>query len=170
MKSWLVLLFFSFFLIGSSCETTSKKPVPPKPCPACPKGGDKILLSLGDEGIYTQMLKDTFSNGVKISEFWVEKIEKVEKNKAKKPVTYFYRKGYDRKKNCIISRTPLDVRPIDGKDTIAYMMRMRGVTETCSGDGCSHCAFKDTGGCVCKKFSGTCNHTISKNTELLKWW
>jgi hypothetical protein len=40
-----------------------------------------------------------------------------------------------------------------------------GVTETCTGKGCSHCVFKTRGGCKCKNSVNICEHTISRYNE-----
>ncbi len=92
--------------------------------------------------------------------------ERVESKVVKQYGKMFYveRMGYTNiTKDCILQRTELSLTE-DG----SYMLRVNGKGETCTGDGCSLCAFKDSGGCVCKKFSGTCNHTISRNRVFLR--
>lgn len=63
---------------------------------------------------------------------------------------------------CTISRTRLVER-----DGLMYMRR-NGTTETCKGNGCSHCAFKSGGGCECKNSTNSCDHIISKNSDILR--
>lgn len=76
---------------------------------------------------------------------------------------YLHRKRVDRQGNCMITRTP-----IEWHGGVAFM-RPFGNTESCVGDGCSHCAFAKGGGCECKKISGRCNHIVIRNHDLLQW-
>lgn len=72
------------------------------------------------------------------------------------------RKGQSESGNCYISRT--DVYH-DKENQVSYL-KLGGITETCSGQNCSHCAFKRAGGCECKNSTNICNHTIVKNRDL----
>lgn len=90
-----------------------------------------------------------FKDGTLVNRAWVED-------------GYYYRKGNTNEKDCRLSRTK-----VIEKEGI-MLMRMNGVTETCSGNNCSHCEFPKTGGCKCKNIGqGICNHTIVKNKEIL---
>lgn len=41
-----------------------------------------------------------------------------------------------------------------------------GFGESCSGAPCSHCAFVETGGCLCRSGgAGKCNHTVTKEDD-----
>lgn len=76
---------------------------------------------------------------------------------------FYIRHGMDGdKKNCHISRTPVE----DYQGVL--MMKFNGMTESCTGDHCSYCDFKSSGGCECKNSTGTCNHTVTRNSDLLK--
>jgi hypothetical protein len=131
-------------------------------CSAIKKQGDDYTMVVGTyhEGSgdlkdsYLASLKKDFPDGTKIekSEFRIEKNE-----------IYLYREGHTAKRDCVISRTPVD--SVDG--FLVVNMRAQG-TETCSGNGCDTCAFKDSGGCTCKTSTNTCNHTITRN-RLLYW-
>ena len=99
------------------------------------------------------LLNTTFDNGVEVSDATVV---------TEGETTYLYRKGKSPEGNCIVSRTPL----IDANGQ--YMMRINGLTETCTGKNCSYCAFKTTGGCECKNSLNLCEHTISRNRDILK--
>jgi len=88
----------------------------------------------------------------------IDKVEILEEGGNK----YLYRRGEDNKGNCILTRTLLVQT-----DGLVFMRRM-GNTETCTGKNCSFCAFKTTGGCECKNSLNTCEHTITKNTNVFK--
>jgi len=97
--------------------------------------------------------KDVFEDGVHVEEVKIA----TEGDK-----TYVYREGHTHKGDCRISRT--EIIDVDGH----AFLRLQGVTESCSGTTCEHCAFKKTGGCECKNFQGACAHTISRNTDLMR--
>lgn len=67
--------------------------------------------------------------------------------------------------NCVIMRVSLEV--LDGD---LYLNKNVAMGETCDGEPCSHCSFKDGGGCECHDIgntgnpTGRCNHTITKLT------
>ena len=138
-----IIALVFLFLLG--CQT-------PK-CPEFPEFSDipapefKVL-------ILADTLNPQFEDGTKVKKTWSDTIN---------GQSYHYREGSTRKGDCRISKTPIDT-----KDGFTFM-RMNGVTETCSGVSCEHCAFKDTGGCTCKNIGqGVCTHTISKNRDLLR--
>ena len=108
---------------------------------------------ISDVIVSPSLLNTSFDNGVEVSDASVVTEDKT---------TYLYRKGKSKDGNCIVSRTPLI--DVNGE----YMMRMKGTTETCSGKNCSYCAFKTTGGCECKNSLNSCEHTISRNRDILK--
>ncbi len=110
-----------------------------------------------DGELMTDIINDRFDDGTK-----AEKIELVTENEK----TYLIRQGFDEEKNCHLSRTEMISEQI-GRTSV-FMMPMLGTTETCTGDKCSNCAFKDGGGCTCKVPLGFCNHTISRNTDMIR--
>lgn len=110
-----------------------------------------------DDEVVTEIIKDTFADGTK-----ADTIELVKEGDT----PYLVRKGFDAEKNCHISRTELLFAEVAVWQT--YMMPVGGVTETCTGVGCTHCGFKKEGGCKCENFSGRCDHTISRNTDMLR--
>lgn len=69
--------------------------------------------------------------------------------------------------NCVIMRISLEVFEGD-----LYLNKNVAMGETCTGEPCSHCSFKDGGGCQCNdthpngnpNAGRTCNHTITKLT------
>lgn len=117
-------------------------------CKTCePKEAEKLVV------VHQSILKQTFDDGTKVDS------QGVEKDADGK--LYYMRKGTTQGKDCRVSRT--EVSSEDGM----LLMRMQGTTETCSGKSCSHCAFKTGGGCECKNSLNTCEHTISRNRDLL---
>ncbi len=96
------------------------------------------------------MLPKTFKDGTKVDKVYVED-------------EYLYREGHTSEKDCRLSRTKVELVEKH------LMFRMSGVTESCSGTTCTHCEFKDGGGCNCKNIAqGICTHTITKNREILR--
>ena len=75
---------------------------------------------------------------------------------------YFIRKGEDIWGNCYVQRFPIV------KSGESVYLRMGAKGETCAGVNCSHCAFKDGGGCECKNSLNTCNHTITRVRDILR--
>ncbi|RYG28966.1 MAG: hypothetical protein EOO01_38935 [Chitinophagaceae bacterium] len=63
--------------------------------------------------------------------------------------------------NSRAARINLDV---DGSSNMKLLVSMQMMGESCNGDPCSHCYFKQGGGCGCKNAKGfeRCNHNISK--------
>lgn len=110
-------------------------------CQTCPEPVTLVPVS---------MISDNFEDGTEVDEIYIEG-------------SFYIRKGRTPEKDCRTSRT--EVEEVDD----FLMMRLNGVTETCSGKNCSHCAFKDGGGCTCKNIGqGICSHTITKNRDILK--
>jgi len=103
-------------------------------------------------------IKSEFEDGTKVSKIYTS---------IDNDVSYLYREGKTRNGDCRISRTPL-VEMVD-VDKVSYsFMRLMGSTETCSGKNCSHCAFKKGGGCECKNSTNICEHTITRNRDILR--
>lgn len=103
-----------------------------------------------DENIFmpAKAIPDKFWDGEKVEKSWREGM-------------LFYRVGKDKDGNCILTRTQLERMA----DVLVY--RMSGVTETCKGKDCSYCGFKTSGGCECRNSLNTCEHTITRNRDLM---
>jgi len=146
------LLVFTVLLAG--CQTT-----PPKDCEptVCDSFDALVVASMLDDELdfYPHGLKLEFADGTDI-----ETMDVVVDEQTKK--TYLIREGHYKGKDCRISRTEL----VDTGTII--LLRMPGITETCSGKNCSHCSFKDGGGCNCQNSLNICEHTITKNRDLLR--
>lgn len=110
-----------------------------------------------DGKLMTSIISDEFNDGTK-----AEQIEIVDDNGK----AFLMRQGFDEEKNCHISRTEMIAENISGM--AVFMMPIGGVTETCTGNKCSNCGFKEGGGCECKVPLGFCNHTISRNTDMIR--
>ena len=138
--------FFIFLLLCvflSSCSTVAKYQIPDRP----------MLVVGKDDKLFSQVFKRTFVVDGKI-----EKIDlHVNPDNA-----YIRMDGTTMAGGCIVVHTP--VVSIKGY----IFMAPGGKSESCVGDGCSHCAFKSAGGCECKRISGICNHVIVKNWQLLR--
>lgn len=97
------------------------------------------------------IMKTSFADGTKVTKAWTDD-------------DYYYRKGVTEKGDCRLSRTPI----VETGDDFVFM-RINGVTESCSGTSCEHCAFKKGGGCECKNvLQGVCTHTITRNRDLMR--
>lgn len=144
---FLILLLTSIVLNG--CDQL---------CPKCPEPNESLIIGF-NRSINTGLLKKEFEKGVPVQKVWTE-------SSSEKSQIYLLRRGFDENKNCFLSRSPLHVSEIEGVNVV--MLRMKGVTETCKGKGCSHCAFKDGGGCECKGSTNTCEHIITRNIDILK--
>ena len=122
--------------------TTSCKPKPKVPDPS---PYPSVLLPVS-------MLPDTFEDGTKVQNTYEEN-------------GFLYREGH-KGKDCRLSRTEITEGVPDLK--ISFM-RAGGITESCSGISCEHCAFRDGGGCTCKNIGqGVCTHTITKIIDQIK--
>lgn len=110
-----------------------------------------------DGKLMTDIINKRFDDGTR-----AEKIEIVQDNEK----SYLIRQGFDEEKNCHISRTEMISEEVNGMSV--FMMRINGTTETCTGDRCSNCGFKEGGGCECKVPLGFCNHTISRNSNMIR--
>ncbi len=76
--------------------------------------------------------------------------------------TFLVEEGHVQETNdCRIRRTELVLRGAELRPLPP------GLTETCVGKGCSHCVFKERGGCKCKNSINICEHTISRYTDEL---
>lgn len=103
------------------------------------------------------MLRDSFSNGVKIDTSEVQKMG----------ATYYLVRTGHNGDQCQTTASPLAEE--NGALTLArdngggY-----GATASCSGDPCSACRFVETNGvvtgCKCADAAGKCNHTITTTT------
>jgi hypothetical protein len=137
-------------LIASAC-CTQKLP----PCGPC-EDLDAVIISSPSDDLFTDALADKFEDGTPVE---VVETELDEKTGA----YYLVREGHTSKKDCRVTRTPL----YESKEGFLYMRR-NGASETCTGNGCSHCAFKTGGGCTCVNSTNTCSHTITRNNVLFK--
>jgi len=123
---------------------------------ACCTQNDAIVVGGPNDELYTRQLVDKFEDGTPV--------ESEEMTNYKNDRTlYLVREGHTKKGDCRISRTPVDLG-----ESGYYVMLMKKSTDTCSGNGCSHCDFASGGGCVCVNSTNTCSHTISRN-HLLLW-
>jgi hypothetical protein len=77
---------------------------------------------------------------------------------------YLIRHGKAKSKDCWISRSEVVLR------SGLLFLKPGGVSETCKGKNCSHCGFKDSGGCECKNSLNTCEHTITRNRDFIRWY
>ena len=111
------------------------------------------IVSEGQIFLNQKVLNKKFTDGTPI-----ETHEIVVDPATKK--TFLVEEGHVQETNdCRIRRTELtltgeDLRPLSP-----------GLTETCAGRGCSHCVFKERGGCKCKNSVNICEHTISRYTD-----
>jgi hypothetical protein len=151
------------YLLTSGCMTIGEEPQPPQiPIPQKPdkpqeKPQDKPQKPKKEVYlvVHSKILKEKFPDGTKVES------QSVLKSNGK---MYLFREGHTKKKNCRLTRTEVE------KFRGAYIMRLAGVTETCSGKSCEHCEFKKGGGCNCKNIGqGVCAHTISRNTLHFRW-
>lgn len=119
------------------------------------KEENKVLLDIAVSD-FDKFVSPVFEDGTVVKKVTVEKQE---------GKLYLVREGENDKGDCRTTRSELD-EVKNGSDEFVVYMRMGGVTESCSGDGCSYCAFKASGGCECKNSTNTCNHTVSRNHGL----
>lgn len=108
--------------------------------------------------VFDAIINDEFEDGTEA--------ESINVSKEDEGPTYLVRQGADEKGNCHISRTELKSAEIAGYKT--YLMPVGGITETCTGVGCTFCGFKKSGGCECRNVSGHCTHTISRNSDMIR--
>lgn len=88
-------------------------------------------------------------------------LERMSNNKV-----YLMFEGHDKDKNCLLSRTEVFVP--DGQKKV-FQLRLGATTESCKGKNCEHCKFKTSGGCECVNSLNTCEHTIIKTGQFLRW-
>lgn len=74
--------------------------------------------------------------------------------------------------DCAIMRVSLEV-----SNRNLYLNRSLAIGETCTGNPCQHCTFKEGGGCKCNDTdpnypsnpsTGKCNHTITRLTQFFE--
>lgn len=136
-----VLTITLFLLLGSCCSSKY----------------DYLMVASPKEDLFTKQLKPTFPDGTPIE------VEEIVSYPGEKNL-HLVREGHDPKtKDCRISRTE-----IEPSESGYLFMRISGVTETCSGKNCSHCDFKQGGGCSCVNSTNICEHTITRNSEMLR--